>query len=67
MHYTLAEKFRILEILIKQLIQRTIRNYNERYHSSTKYSTNDIQQREIEAEKVKKNFEDNKKKIVEKL
>ena len=46
MHNTLVEKFRILyktnkEILIKQLIQRAMQNYNRRYHSSIKYTLDD--------------------------
>ena len=69
---TIAEKFRIMhktnrEIPIKQLIQRTIRNYNERYHSAIRCTPNEVQQGRMDEAKIKKILEDNKRKIIDKL
>lgn len=71
-HNTIAEKFRIIykmnkELSVKQLVQRTVRNYNERYHSSIKYTPNEVQEGKVEEKKVKKNLEDNKLRKINKL
>lgn len=71
-HNTIAEKFRILyntnkETPVKQLIQRSIRNYNERYHSTIKCIPSIVQQGKIDENKIKKTLEDNKRKIIDKL
>lgn len=52
---------------MKQLIQKAMRNYNERYHSNIKNTPNDVQQGKVDAEKVKNNLEEYKKKIIAKL
>lgn len=72
LHNTIAEKFRILnkiekEIPTKQLIQRAIRNYNNRYHSSIKCTPSDVHLGKINNNTVRKNLEDNKRKIINKL
>lgn len=72
LHNTIAEKFRILyklerNIPIKQLIQKAIRSYNERYHSSIKCTPSDVHLGKIENGIIKRNLEENKRKIIEKL
>lgn len=72
LHNTIAEKFRILHkinknIPIKQQIQRAVRNYNERYHSAIKCTPNEVQQGKIDEDKIRKNLEENKKKIIDKV
>ena len=52
---------------IKQLIQKAIRNYNERYHSSIKCTPKEVHLRKIENSTVKQNLEENKRKVIEKL
>lgn len=47
-HETILQNFRTLvyvkkEISVKRMIQQSIRNYNERYHSTIKYTPNEIQ------------------------
>lgn len=71
-HNTIAEKFRILyqsnkNIPVKQLIQKTIRNYNDRYHSSIKCSPYDVHLGKIDNNRIKNNLEDNKRKVINKL
>lgn len=72
LHNTIAEKFRILykinrEIPIKQLIQKAVRNYNDRYHSSIKCNPREVHLGKIDKNIVRRNLEENKKKIVGKL
>lgn len=72
MHNTLAEKFRIIyksekHVPIKQIIQKAIRNYNSRYHSTIKSSPLDVQNGKTDIIKIKQNIEENKKKIIGKL
>lgn len=71
-HNTIAEKFRILyklnkEIPIKQLIQKAIRNYNNRYHSTIKCSPNEVHLGKVDVKVIKENIEENKKKIINKI
>ena len=71
-HNTIAEKFRIMykankEIPVKQLIQRSIRNYNERYHSTIKCTPKEVQQGKMDENKVRKYLEDSKRKIIDKI
>lgn len=71
-HSTIAEKFRILyklekECSVKQLIQKAIRNYNERFHSTIKYTPNEVHDNKVDPEIVKNNLETTKHKIINKL
>lgn len=71
-HNTIAEKFRILyqtnkDLPIPQLIQRSIRNYNERYHSSIKCTPNDVQEKRTDPEKIERNLRECKKRKIDKL
>ena len=71
-HSTIAEKFRILYKLekglsVKQLLQKAIRNYNDRFHSATKYTPNEVHNNKVDFEIVKKNLEETKIKNINKL
>lgn len=67
-HNTVAEKFRIFykqqkDLTVKQLIQKAIRNYNDRIHSTIKYTPNEVHNNKIDPEIVRKNLETRKKEI----
>ena len=71
-HNTIAEKFRILyqtnrDLPTHQLIQRTIRNCNERFHSSIKYTPKEVQEGSINLDNIKQNLEECRKKKIDKL
>lgn len=71
-HNTIAEKFRILhklekELTVKQLMQKAIRNYNERIHSATNHTPNEVHSNKVNKEVVRKRLEANKRKVIDKL
>lgn len=71
-HSTITEKFRILYktekgLSMKQLIQKAIRNYNNRFHSTIKCTPNEVHENKIDLGIVKKNLETAKHKIINKL
>lgn len=71
-HNTIAEKFRILyklnkELSVKQLIQKAIRNYNDRFHSTIKCTPNEAHTNKVDQETVRKTLETTKRKIIDKL
>ena len=71
-HNTIAEKFRILYKLekglsIKQLIQKSIRNYNHRFHSTMKCTPYEVHNNKVSQETIKKNIELMKNKSITKL
>lgn len=64
-HNSIAEKFRILKVnknnfSVQILIQQAIRNYNNRYHSTIKCTPNEVQNRQVDFEKIKANIEQTK-------
>lgn len=65
-HNSLAEKFRILKLTennlsCKQIIQRAVRSYNERFHSSIKDTPLNVQSKVSDYEKIRNTI--NKTKI----
>lgn len=67
LHSTIAEKFRILKfnrtnISVRRMIQKAVRNYNERVHSTIKFTPNDVQNRKVDIEKIRKNLTEVKEK-----
>lgn len=67
MHNTLAEKFRVIynsekKVPVKQIIQKAIRNYNSRYHSTIKSTPLDVQNGKIDTIKIKQNIEEKNRK-----
>jgi len=72
LHNSLAEKFRITykteasNMSVKQIMQRAVRNYNERYHSTIKCTPSEAHNNKIELTKIKENIDSAKQKMLEK-
>lgn len=71
-HSTIAEKFRILTLnksrySVRRLMQKAVRNYNERFHSTIKCSPSDVQTHKTDLEKVCQNMKKAKEMRIRKL
>ena len=68
LHNSIAEKCRIIyktekqNFSVKQIMQKCIRNYNERHHSVTKFTPTEIQNNKVDLAKVKENIDEAKRK-----
>lgn len=71
-HNTISEKFRMLNklnkgISVKQLIQKAIRNYNDRFHSTIKFTPYEVHNNKVNQDVVRRNLEQIKEKTIVKL
>lgn len=71
LHRTLAEKFRTLiyqkvKISTRRIIQKAVINYNQRFHSTIKATPIDVQNRKVNFDKIRKNLQITKEKVIEK-
>lgn len=71
-HSTIAEKIRILilnktRVSLRSKVQQAIRSYNQRVHSTIKFTPSDVQNQKVEFENVIKNLKEIKERRLKKF